>query len=146
MQDQRTMRLQLGPATPEGFAAPGSPCVSQVSGFHDAITGTVNYAALRALYDLLLDRAPSIGVAVGRAAMLLEAGDVDAATLALSALLEADVVNYQPYWVTRARLAELRDDAPALRQALERALGLTEDAAVRQFLADWLERRDESES
>jgi RNA polymerase sigma-70 factor, ECF subfamily len=117
-------------------------CEAAIQSVHAqrAITGTINYAALRALYDLLLDRAPSIGVAVGRAAMLLEAGDVEAATVALGALDESELVDYQPYWVTRARRAELCHDAPALRRALERALGLTEDAAVRRFLADWLER------
>ena len=54
---------------------------------------------------------------------------------ALDALDAEDVATYQPYWVTRARLADLSHDRAESRRCLERALGLTEDPAVRVFLA-----------
>jgi len=107
---------------------------------HRAITGVLQHDALRALYDLLLTHAPSIGVAVARAAALVEGGALDDAERALAALPEADVTIYQPYWVTRARLAAVRRQPAREREALSRALGLTDDAAVRRFLADRISR------
>jgi RNA polymerase sigma-70 factor (ECF subfamily) len=113
-------------------------CEAAIQSVHAqrAITGFVQTTALRTLYDLLLVHAPSVGVAVSRAAVLLDAGDVETARAALSALDADDVAAYQPYWVTRARLAELTGDLAATAAHLERALGLTEDAAVRAFLAE----------
>ena len=113
-------------------------CEAAIQSVHAqrAITGFVQTAALRTLYDLLLLHAPSVGVAVSRAAALLDSGDLDAAQAALSALDADDVAAYQPYWVTRARLAELTGDLAATAAHLERALGLTEDPAVRAFLAE----------
>jgi len=113
-------------------------CEAAIQSVHAqrAITGFVQTTALRTLYDLLLVHAPSVGVAVSRAAALLDAGDVETAQAALSALDADDVAAYQPYWVTRARLAELTGDLAATAAHLERALGLTEDAAVRAFLAE----------
>ena len=98
----------------------------------------IQHDALRTLYDLLWTRAPSVGVAVARAAARLEAGDLDGGARALDALDADDVKSYQPYWVTRARLAELRADHHEQRLALTRALGLTEDPAVRRYLAERL--------
>ncbi len=72
---------------------------------------------------------------MSRAAALLEGGDVDAAHAALDVLDPDEVASYQPYWVTRARLAERILDPEDARRCLERALGLTEDPAVRAFLA-----------
>jgi len=113
-------------------------CEAAIQSVHAqrAITGFVQTTALRTLYDLLLVHAPSVGVAVSRAAVLLDAGDVETAQASLSALDADDVAAYQPYWVTRARLAELTGDLAATAAHLERALGLTEDAAVRAFLAE----------
>lgn len=117
-------------------------CEAAIQSVHSqrAITGTLQHAALRTLYDLMLAHAPSVGVAVSRAAALLEAGDVDEATRSLAALPDDDVVAYQPYWVTRARSAEMRGDTDDLRRSLVRALGLTDDAAVRRYLEDQLAR------
>ena len=120
----------------EKLAAQISEAAIQSVHAQRAITGFVQTTALRTLYDLLLLHAPSVGVAVSRAAVLLDAGDVETAQAALSALDGEDVAAYQPFWVTRARLAELTGDLTATAAHLERALGLTEDAAVRAFLAE----------
>ncbi len=98
------------------------------------VTGRTNFAALRVLYDLLARHAPGVGVEVARAAMLLEAGDVPGAAVALEALPATEVASYQPYWVARARLAAQAGQAPAAAQALQRAIGLTTDPALRDFL------------
>jgi RNA polymerase sigma-70 factor (ECF subfamily) len=102
---------------------------------HRAFTGEPQYAAILALYDLLWAHAPSLGVAIGRAAARIDAGDFASAAAALDALDPGDVASYQPYWVTRARLARALGDDAVERAHLTRALGLTEDAAVRAFLA-----------
>ena len=112
-------------------------CEAAIQSVHAqrALTGVVQHAALRLLYDLLLAHEPSVGVAVGRAAALLDGGDAPAALAALDALDPDEVASYQPYWVTRARLAERTNDPTTARRCLDRALGLTEDPAVRAFLA-----------
>jgi RNA polymerase sigma-70 factor (ECF subfamily) len=112
-------------------------CLAAIQSVHAqrAVTGTTNLAALRTLYDLLQARAPSIGVAVARAAVLIDAGDLPAAARALDAIDRDVVATYQPYWDTRARLAEASGDRRSARQHVERALGLTSDPAVRAFLA-----------
>ena len=98
------------------------------------MTGTTNYAALRTLYDLLLTHVPSIGAAVGRAAVIAEAGDAINALKALEDIPADCTLTYQPYWVTLARvLASLKRTAEA-QHALDMAIGLTEDDAVRSYL------------
>jgi RNA polymerase sigma-70 factor (ECF subfamily) len=116
-------------------------CEAAIQSVHAqrAITGEVHREALRTLYDLLLAYAPSIGIAVGRAAALLEAGDLEAAAKSLDAIEPADAQSYQPYWVLRAGLAEASGDRAAARSFLERGIGLTEDAAVRAFLLERFE-------
>ncbi|MEY2690051.1 MAG: hypothetical protein RL375_4251, partial [Pseudomonadota bacterium] len=52
----------------------------------------------------------------------------------LDALAPADVAGYQPYWVTLAGVLTACDDPSGAHQALQRAIGLTEDPAVREFL------------
>jgi RNA polymerase sigma-70 factor (ECF subfamily) len=115
-------------------------CEAAIQSVHAqrAITGRTHHAALRVLYDLLLAHAPTVGVAVGRAAALIEADALDDGARALDALDPESVLAYQPYWVVRARLAERRGELDTMRSALERALGLTEDPAVRRFLSDRL--------
>jgi RNA polymerase sigma-70 factor (ECF subfamily) len=48
------------------------------------------------------------------------------------------VVSYQPYWAVRADLLRQRNRAHEAAEAYDRAIGLTDDDAVRAFL---LERR-----
>lgn len=99
------------------------------------VTGRTNYDALRLLYGLLAQHAPGTGVAVAQAAMLLEAGDTPAAEAALAALPEGEVAAYQPFWVARARLLRMQGDAAGAAAAAERAVALTQDPALRDFLA-----------
>lgn len=95
-------------------------------------------AAIVALYDALLATAPSAGAAVGRAAALSQAGRNGDALAALNALQTGQAANYQPYWATRAHvLARLGRDGEA-RDAYSRAIGLSEDEAVRRFLLEKL--------
>ncbi|MEM9384849.1 MAG: DUF6596 domain-containing protein [Pseudomonadota bacterium] len=99
-----------------------------------AMSGTPRWHALAQLYDALLTYTDAVGVRVGRAAVLLEAHGAPAAVQALEALSAKSVDTYQPYWVTYAhalRAGERSDDAD---RALRRAVGLTQDPAVREWL------------
>jgi RNA polymerase sigma-70 factor (ECF subfamily) len=100
-----------------------------------ARTGRTNWRALVALYDVLAARAPTVGVLVARAAALGEAEGAAAGLAALDALPHEAVSSYQPFWAARAHLLASAGEAVAARTAYGRAMGLSEDAAVRDFLA-----------
>ena len=45
-----------------------------------------------------------------------------------------DICTFQPYWAVRAHLLRRLGKTPEAFDAFDRAIGLTEDPAVRQFL------------
>lgn len=101
-----------------------------------AYTGQTDWGAITGLYQALLRVAPTIGARVAHAAALAEVAGPQAALDDLASLSHADVAAYQPYWAVMGRLwARLGQVQPA-RQAYQRAIGLTEDPAVRQFLLE----------
>lgn len=110
-------------------------CEAAIQSVHAqrGVTGTLNREALLTLHDLLARLAPSIGVLVGRAAVLLDSGRAGDALAALDVLPAERINSYQPYWVVRARTLEALG-APAAGAALTRAIGLTEDASLREYL------------
>jgi RNA polymerase sigma-70 factor (ECF subfamily) len=64
----------------------------------------------------------------------------DAGLAAIDAIPRESIATYQPYWALRAHvLKRLGRDAEAA-QAFERAIGLSEDRAVREFLVGPLRR------
>lgn len=114
-------------------------CEAAIQSVHAqrAVTGVVQHGALVTLYDLLLTHAPTLGVAVARAAALCEAGRATEALDALDRLASAEergLEAYQPYWVTRSRVTERLGRPDEARRTLERGIGLTEDPAVRAYL------------
>lgn len=98
------------------------------------ITGVLNLAALRALYDLLVDQTGSLGARIGQAVVMAEAGDPLSALAALEGMAQDRVARHQPWWVARARIAELAGNLGLQSESLNRAIDLTEDAAIRDFL------------
>lgn len=112
-------------------------CEAAIQSVHAqrAITGITNYAALGTLYDLLLAYAPSVGVMVSRAAMLISMGDLALASDALNQIPAESTTDYQPYWVARARLLTRTGTRQEAAKAYERAITLTRDAATAAFLA-----------
>ena len=99
------------------------------------LTGLTQHAALATLYSLLAEHCPSIGVLVAQAAAMIETGEPEKALQVLRRLVATDVSKYQPYWVTRANALSAMGDSVAAEQALRIAVGLTEDGAIRSFLA-----------
>jgi RNA polymerase sigma-70 factor (ECF subfamily) len=102
------------------------------------LTGRTNHDALATLYRLLAAHCPSVGVLVGQAAAMVEAGEHDRAMTVLQRLVDADVSGYQPYWVTLATARAAAGDRLSAERALHTAIGLTEDPAIRSFLAESL--------
>jgi hypothetical protein len=103
-----------------------------------ARTGRTDWAAIATFYDHLTRLAPSIGAAVARAAAHAEVHGAQAGLVLLDQIDGYLVVSYQPYWAVRADLLRQRNRAQEAAEAFDRAIGLTDDDAVRAFL---LERR-----
>jgi RNA polymerase sigma-70 factor (ECF subfamily) len=98
------------------------------------VTGRLNLAAMVTLYDLLVDRTGSLGARIGRAVVMAEAGDPRRAAGELADLPPERVAAHQPWWVARARVAELAGDAEGHAGSLRQAIALTGDPAVKAFL------------
>jgi RNA polymerase sigma-70 factor (ECF subfamily) len=103
-----------------------------------AATGRTDWDAIALLYEGLVRLVPGIGARVGHAAALAEARDARTGLAALDRIAPTTVQAYQPYWALRGhllmRLGRRLDAMPAY----ERALGLSEDRAVCDFLLDRL--------
>lgn len=98
------------------------------------LVGGTNFQALATLYDLLARHHPTIGVLVSQAAMLAESGEPAAGLAALDALPPERTAAYQPYWAARAHCLMLLGEASEASTALQRAIGLTEDPGIRDYL------------
>ncbi len=94
----------------------------------------VNWRSVADLYASLVAMAPTVGAMVGRAAAIAEADEATAGLAALDAINGDRVNGYQPYWAVRADVLGKLDRVAAARDAYTRALGLTEDGAVRAYL------------
>lgn len=118
-------------------------CEAAIQSVHiqSPITGRTNHEALASLYGLLARHSPSVGVIVAQAAAMVEAGDPTNALAVLSHLSAPDVTGYQPYWVTLARAESVAGRHGQAVLAYERAIGLTEDPAVRAYLTTQLSRQ-----
>jgi predicted RNA polymerase sigma factor len=99
-----------------------------------AFTGETSWRVIVQFYDVLWMIAPTVGAAVGRAAALLESGAPEASLRALEDLDAARTQGYQPYWAVRAEALERVGRIEEAREARGRAIGLSEDGAVRAFL------------
>jgi len=102
------------------------------------ITGHLNRAALRTLYDLLVQQSDSIGARIGRAVVMAEAGEPRRALDELAHLAPEKVERHQPFFVARSRIAALADEPALAAASMTIAIGLTDDPAVRAYLCDQL--------
>jgi predicted RNA polymerase sigma factor len=99
-----------------------------------AITQRVNWEALALLYEGLIQLSPTLGALVSRAAVITEVKGVDLGLATLDTLDTETVRIYQPYWALKAHLLKQLGRNSEARQAYSRAIGLTEDAIIREFL------------
>ena len=96
--------------------------------------GATPWAAIAQLYARLVDQHPSVGACVGQAVAQAEAGDPEAGLAMLAELPQEATGNYQPYWVALAHLRRLSGQAAGADDALQRAIGLTADPQLRDYL------------
>jgi RNA polymerase sigma-70 factor (ECF subfamily) len=93
-----------------------------------------DWEALILLYEGLVQVAPTLGAWVSRAAAIAEGRGLTAGIEALGQIPADAVENYQPYWSLKASLLHKTNDALGAKVAYQKAIGLTEDASVREYL------------
>ncbi|HEY2448134.1 MAG TPA: DUF6596 domain-containing protein [Mycobacterium sp.] len=94
----------------------------------------VDWSALRRLHRALLRVAPSLGGAVALAAVDAEINGPDAGLHSLDAITDPAAQRFQPAWTTRAHLLARAGRPAAAVAAYRRAIELTTDPAVAEYL------------
>ena len=100
-----------------------------------AVTGGTDWEAIALYYEGLVRLAPTVGAFVGRAAAVAEARGAETGWAYLEAIPAEAVSAYQPYWALAAHLLGKRQRPREAAEAYSRAIGLSEDPAMRDFLA-----------
>jgi RNA polymerase sigma-70 factor (ECF subfamily) len=101
-----------------------------------AVTGRTDWEAIALLYEGLIRLAPTIGAQVGQAAALAETRGAESGLSALGAIPPDVIAAYQPYWALSGHLHKRLGRMAEARAAYDRAVGLSQDPAVRDFLRD----------
>jgi predicted RNA polymerase sigma factor len=99
-----------------------------------AVTQQVNWEAMVLLYEGLIQLSPTVGALVSQTAAIAQAKGFNQALVQLDALPIEAVKNYQPFWALKAYILKQLGYKSEAQQAYLRAIGLTEDAAIREFL------------
>jgi RNA polymerase sigma-70 factor (ECF subfamily) len=97
-------------------------------------SGRIEWAAIVRFYEQLDRISPTIGMRTGYAAALAEAKEAERGLAVLDSLNPDAVSCYQPYWAVRAHLLDSLGKGDEAQHAYDRAIGLAEDPAVREFL------------
>ena len=97
-------------------------------------SGRIEWTAIVQFYEQLNRMSPTIGRRTGYAAALAEANGAERGLAILDAIDQDSVSAYQPYWAVRAHLLQLLGKGSEAQHAYDRAIGLAEDPAVREFL------------
>ena len=99
-----------------------------------ARSGQTDWAAIALFYEQLLRISPALGTRAGYAAAVAETKGPEAGIAALESIGPEAVSHYQPYWAVRAHLLQRLGKIREAADAYDRAIGLSEDPAVREFL------------
>lgn len=103
-----------------------------------ARSGHTEWLAIVQFYEQLISTSPTLGARTGYAAAVAEARGAEPGFAALETIDLNSVSEYQPYWAVRAHLLQRLGRRQEASEAFDRAIGLSEDPAVREFL---LQRR-----
>jgi RNA polymerase sigma-70 factor (ECF subfamily) len=101
-----------------------------------ARSGRTDWAAITLFYEQLIRISPALGTRAGYAAAVAEANGPEAGLAVLEAIDPDAVSHYQPYWAVRAHLLERLGKTREASNAYDRAIGLAEDPAVKEFLLE----------
>src|SRR5579862_652609 len=99
-----------------------------------ARSGRVDWPAIAMFYEQLLRISPALGTRAGYAAAVAEAKGPEAGLAVLESIDADAVAHYQPYWAARAHILQTLGKTAEAAEAYDRAIGLAEDPAVREFL------------
>ena len=97
-------------------------------------TGRTDWAAIVLFYEQLVRVSPAVGTRAGYAAAAAEANGPEAGLAVLESIDPDAVSHYQPYWAVRAHLLQKLGKTAEASDAYDRAIGLSEDPAIREFL------------
>jgi predicted RNA polymerase sigma factor len=96
--------------------------------------GRTEWLAIARFYEQLIRISPTLGTRTGYAAAIAETNGPEAGLAVLDAIALDDVSGFQPYWAVRAHLLHMLGKTSEATDAFDRAIGLAEDPAVREFL------------
>ncbi len=99
-----------------------------------ARSGRTDWSAIAVFYERLTRLSPTLGTRAGYAAAVGEANGPEAGLAVLDEMDLDAVSSYQPYWAVRAHLLQRLGKNRQAADAYDRAIGLAEDPAVREFL------------
>ena len=99
-----------------------------------ARSGLTEWTAIMLFYEQLIRISPTLGTRTGYAAAVGEANGPEAGLAVLDSIDPDDVSAYQPYWAVRSHFLQRLGKTSEAVEAFDRAIGLAEDPAVRQFL------------
>lgn len=105
-----------------------------------AVTGCINWPVIEGFYRVLRLHTSAIGARIGHALAMAKVAGPAVALAELDALPESQVSCHQPYWVARGHLLHEVGELESSDAAYQRAIGLTEDPAVRAFLLETIRR------
>lgn len=105
-----------------------------------ARTGKTNWETIVLLYEGLVNLSPTVGARVGHSAAVAEAKGPESGWTLLQAISPKEVADYQPYWALAAHLLRRMKRLPEAEAAYNRAIGLCEDNAMREFLAQEVQK------
>lgn len=95
-----------------------------------------NWKEIVVLYNGLISKVDSLGARVSQAAAMIELHGAQLGLKYLNEILNEKVMSYQPYWVVKAHALEKLNQKLEAQNAYDRAIGLSEDIAVRKYLLD----------
>jgi predicted RNA polymerase sigma factor len=99
-----------------------------------ARSGQTEWLAIVLFYKQLIRISPTLGTLTGYAAAVAEAKGPEAGLAVLATIDPGSVSGYQPYWAVRAHLLQQLGKISEAADAFDRAIGLAEDPAIREFL------------
>lgn len=99
-----------------------------------ADSGQIDWKAIAQFYKQLIGISPTIGRQTGYAAALGEADGPEPGLAVLESIDQDSAASYQPYWAVRAHLLQRLGKTTQSQDAYDRAIGLAEDPAIREFL------------